>query len=281
MRRTTRRTIGRVAGLLRWAVLIVAAAILNVPLLITGLTAIKTDADINASPPVWIFRPTLGHFTEIFADPTLDFPRYLINSTSIALGGTALAILLTLPAAYAITKLERGARTLLPIVTNLRALPLIVFVIPFYLAYQALGLLDTRAGLAIVSCIINLPLALILFVGFLQDLPLELEEAARVDGASTLAILTRIVTPLARPIITTVAILGFISSWNEFLFGLILSTSRATPVTVGATYFITSWGIRWGATAAAMVISVLPPLVLGFVSYRFLGRATMAGAVKG
>jgi multiple sugar transport system permease protein len=78
-----------------------------------------------------------------------------------------------------------------------------------------------------------------------------------------------------------VAILGFISSWNEFLFGLILSTSRATPVTVGATYFITSWGIRWGATAAAMVVSVLPPLALGVVSTRFLGRATMAGAIKG
>jgi multiple sugar transport system permease protein len=179
------------------------------------------------------------------------------------------------------TKLGMGSATLLPLVTNLRALPLIVFVIPFYLAYQALGLLDTRVGLAIVSCIINLPLALILFVGFLRDLPMELEEAARVDGASTLAILAWIVVPLARPVIAAVAILGFISSWNEFLFGLILSTSRATPVTVGATYFITSWGIRWGATAAAMVVSVLPPLALGIVSTRFLGRATMAGAIKG
>lgn len=271
----------RLATALRWTVFAAAVLVLNFPLMMTLLTAIKSDADINASPPVWIFTPTLGHFGEIFGDPTLDFPRYLVNSTVIALGGTAMAILLALPAAYAITKLEMGARTLLPIVTNLRALPLIVFVIPFYLAYQALGLLDTRFGLAIIACIINLPLALMLFVGFLQDLPLEIEEAARMDGASTFAILRLIVTPLARPIITAVAILSFISAWNEFLFGLILSTSRATPITVGATYFITSWGIRWGATAAAMVVSVLPPLALGFVSYRYLGRATMAGAVKG
>jgi multiple sugar transport system permease protein len=133
----------------------------------------------------------------------------------------------------------------------------------------------------LISCIINLPLALILLVGFLQDLPQEIEEAARVDGASTFAVLRHIVLPLARPVLVAVAILSFIYSWNEFLFGLILSTRNAVPVTVGATFFITSWGVKWGATAAAMMLSVLPPLLLGLVSYRYLGRAMLAGAVKG
>ena len=87
--------------------------------------------------------------------------------------------------------------------------------------------------------------------------------------------------PLARPVLVAVAILSFIYSWNEFLFGLILSTRNAVPVTVGATFFITSWGVKWGATAAAMMLSVLPPLLLGLVSYRYLGRAMLAGAVKG
>jgi multiple sugar transport system permease protein len=276
--RNTSRALGTA---LRWVVFGVTVLVLNFPIIMTILTSLKSDAAINASPPVWIFRPTWRHYREIFADPTLDFPRYLVNSTVIATGATVMTILLALPAAYAVAKLGIGARTLLPAITNLRVLPLVIFAIPIYLLYQALGLLDTRLGLAIVGCIINLPLALLLLVGFLQDLPQEIEEAARVDGASTFVILRSIVIPLARPIITTVAILSFIYSWNEFLFALMLSTRNATPVTVGATYFITSWGIRWGATAAAMVVSVLPPLVLGFASYRFLGRATMAGAIKG
>ncbi len=275
------RRFGAAAQGLRWLVYLFAVFLLNLPLIVTALTSLKTDADINASPPVWIFRPTLRHYAEIFGDPTLAFPHYLVNSTSIALGATLLTVLLALPAAYAITRLGLGTRFLLPAVTNLRVLPLVIFAIPFYLAYQALGLLDTRLGLMIIGCLINLPLALIMLVGFLRELPRELDEAARVDGASTLAILRLVIIPLARPSIMAVAILSFIYAWNEFLFALILTIRDATPVTVGATYFITSWGVRWGATAAAMVVSVLPPLILGLLTHRFLARATTAGAVKG
>lgn len=269
-----------VAGL-RWAVFLLAVLVLNIPVIVTLLTSLKTTLDINAYPPVWLFAPTLDHYATVLTDPALDFPRYLLNSTAIALGGTVLALGLGVPAAYAMARLGKGTKTILPVVTNLRALPLVIFAIPFYLLYQALGLLDTRLGLALISCIINLPLALILLVGFLQDLPQEIEEAARVDGASTFAVLRHIVLPLARPVLVAVAILSFIYSWNEFLFGLILTTRSAVPVTVGATFFITSWGVKWGATAAAMMLSVLPPLLLGLVSYRYLGRAMLAGAVKG
>lgn len=266
---------------LRWTVFLLAVFVLNIPVIVTFLTSIKTTIDINAYPPVWLFAPTTEHYTAVLTDPTLDFPRYLVNSTLIAFGGTVMALALGLPAAYAMAKLGKGARTVLPVVTNLRALPLVIFAIPFYLLYQALGLLDTRFGLALIGCIINLPLVLILLVGFLQDLPHEIEEAARVDGASTFAVLRHVVLPLARPVLVAVAILSFIYSWNEFLFGLILTTRSAVPVTVGATFFITSWGVKWGATAAAMMLSVLPPLLLGLASYRYLGRAMLAGAVKG
>ncbi|MCB8881110.1 carbohydrate ABC transporter permease [Acidisoma cellulosilytica] len=276
-----RRHRTRAAQGLRWLVYLLAVLLLNLPVIVTLLTSLKTDADINASPPIWLFHPTFMHYAEIFSDPTLDFPHYLVNSTSIALGATLLTIALALPAAYAIARLGIGASFLLPAVTNLRVLPLVIFAIPFYLAYQALGLLDTRLGMMIIGCLINLPLALIMLVGFLRELPRELDEAARVDGATLLGILRLVIIPLARPSIMAVAILSFIYAWNEFLFALILTTRHATPVTVGATYFITSWGVRWGATAAAMVVSVLPPLLLGLASHRFLARATTAGAVKG
>lgn len=265
----------------RWTVFVVAAFLFNLPLLLTLLTSLKTTAQISASPPIWFFTPTFQHYQDVLSGTTLAFPRFLFNSVSIALIGTVLAIGVTLPAAYSMARFGLASRTLLPFVTNLRTIPLIIFAIPFYLMFQFLGLLDTRFGLGLIAALINLPLALVLFVGFLQDFPVEIEEAARVDGASTMQIFLLIVTPLSRGVITAVAILSFIYSWNEFLFGLILTTQNATPVTVGATFFVTSFGVRWGQTAAAMILSVLPPAILGVLSYRYLARALVAGAVKG
>ena len=270
-----------IGRLLRWLLFVLAVLLLNLPVIVTILTALKSDADINASPPVWLFTPTLLHFRTVLGDPTLHFPRYLANSTALAGGGTLLALLLAVPAAYGMVRSGAGARILLPLMANLRAVPLVVFAIPFYLMYQVLGLLDTRTGLALIACIINLPLSLLIAVNAISDLPLEIEEAARVDGAGTRMILVRIVLPLIRPMLLSAGILGFITAWNEFLFGLILSTRNAVPVTVAVTFFTTSFGVRWGDTAAAMVLSMAPPMVLGLVAARGIGGALTAGAIKG
>ena len=269
------------AETLRWGAFALVVLVLNFPLVATLFTSLKTVPDIYKNPPVWLFGPTLDHYRVVLTDPTLNFPKYLLNSLLISVGGTVLAIVVSFPAAYAIVRYRIGLNSLLPFVTNLRAVPLIIFVIPFYLMYQRLGLLDTQFGLAVIGAIINVPLALLLFTGFVQDFPIEVEEAARVDGAGTLGVLRFVVLPLSRPIVTATAILSFIYCWNEFLFGLILTTDRATPVTVGATLFITAWGVKWGEMSAAMILSVFPPLVLGLFSYRQLARAITAGAVKG
>lgn len=266
---------------LRWVFFVVVALILNLPIIATVVTSLKTTADINAFPPVWFFQPTLDHYREVLLAGNTDYLGNIWNSIVIATGGSLIAIVLCLPAAYAIVRLNSGAGWLLPIVTNIRALPLIIFAIPFYFMYQLFGLLDTRLGLALIMAIINIPLALIMLVGFLQDIPPELDEAAKIDGASTLRVLLHIITPIALPILTAVAMLSFIYSWNEFLFGLILSTKDAVPVTVGATFFVTSYGVKWGQTAAAMVLGVLPPLVLGLFAYPYIGKSMLGGAVKG
>ena len=265
---------------LRWALFGLVVLLFNFPIIATLATSLKTTADINAAPPVWLFAPTLDHYGQVLAGERLDFLALLTNSTVIALGGTVLAILLSLPAAYAMVRLRVG-RSMLPVITNIRAVPLIILAIPFFLMYQFLGLLDTRLGMALIATIINLPLAIIIFVGFVQDIPSELDEAARVEGATTLQVVWHIIVPLSRPVVTAVAILSFVYAWNEFLFGLILTTRDAMPVTVGSTFFITSYGVLWGATAAAMMLSILPPLVLGLFSYRWLGKALLAGALKG
>ena len=133
-----------------------------------------------------------------------------------------------------------GESWFLPTCANFCAIPLIVFSIPIYLMYQQAHLLDTRFGLALILCLVNLPLVLVLLANATQDLPVELEEAARIDGASTWGVLLLIVLPLLRPIVAASAVLAFIYSWNEFLFGLMLTTSVAVPVTVGASFFFSA-----------------------------------------
>jgi multiple sugar transport system permease protein len=271
----------RLGMTLRWMLFFVTVFVFNFPLLATLATSFKTTADISAFPPKLLFEPTFQHYLTVFTSRSVDIERFLFNSIVIAGGGTLLTLLVTLPAAYSIVRYRLGLRLLLPFVTNLRTVPLIIFAIPFYLMYQVLGLLDTRAGLAIIAAVINLPLALIVLVGFIQDFPVEIEESARVDGASTLGVLWHVVLPLSRPVVASVAVLSFIYAWNEFLFGLILTTKNAIPVTVGATFFVTSFGIRWGPIAAAMVLSVLPPLLIGLTSHRYFTKGLIAGAVKG
>jgi multiple sugar transport system permease protein len=265
----------------RWVVFVAVALLVNFPVLSTILTSFKTNADINAYPPKWIFEPTLDHYRAVLASPNVDYGHYIMNSIVIATVGTLFAIVLTLPAAYAMARHKIGTGWLLPVITNLRALPLIIFAIPFYFMYKQVGLLDTRLGLALISCIINIPIALVLFVGFVQDVPRELDDAARIDGASMWKTLWHVVLPLSRPVMLAVFLLSFIYSWNEFLFGLILTTKSAVPVTVGATFFVTSRGIEWGPTSAAITLGILPPLILGLFAYPYIGKSMLAGAVKG
>jgi multiple sugar transport system permease protein len=278
----TRKTRGsRLIHAGRWLVFVLVAFVLNVPILTTILTSFKTTAQINTFPPVWLFEPTLENYREVLITGNTNFPHFIMNSVVIAFGGTLLAMLLAFPAAYAIVRLGVGRSWLLPTITNIRALPLIIYTIPIYLMFQFVGLLDTRTGLILISALVNVPVVLILFVGAIQDLPEELDSAARIDGASTGRVLWHVVLPLSRPIIFAVAILSFIASWNEFVFGLILTTKQAVPVTVGATFFVTSYGVKWGATAAAMTLGAIPPLILGLFAYPYIGRSMLAGAVKG
>jgi multiple sugar transport system permease protein len=274
----------RLVQALRWLVFALAALAMNFPVLSTFVTSLKSDAEISSNASLWIAKPTLDNYRDIFAmQDRFDILHYLANSLIVSLIGSALAIGLAFPAAYAMARFGVGRRWLLPLVVNLRAVPLIIFAIPIYLMYQRLALLDTRIGLALILALVNVPLALVLFSTAIRELPLEIEEAARVDGAGTLRLLIHVVAPMSLSIGAATAVLAFILSWNEFLFGLMLTTSRATPVSVGASFFFAAsgGGVRWGVAAAVMILATLPPLVLGLAMYRQIGRSMTAGAVKG
>jgi len=269
---------------LRILVYAVAAFAMNFPVIVTLVTSFKSAREAAMNPSLWIEAPTLANYAKVLTDTTrFNIYAYLANSVAAALIGTTLAILLALPAAYAIVRSETGQRVLLPLVINLRAVPLIIFAIPLYVMYQWLGLLDTRLGLGLILAIVNLPLALVILVNAVAEVPAELDEAAKVDGASSWQTLLAVIRPLVRPALVTTFIFGFITAWNEFLFGLLLTTSRAVPVTVGASFFFAAsgGGVQWGTASAVMILGALPPAVLGLVMYRQISGSLTAGALKG
>jgi multiple sugar transport system permease protein len=269
---------------LRWLVFILVALTMNFPVIATLVTAFKGPGEVMSNPSLWLQAPTLENFITVFTvSDRLNIFAYLWNSLVAALIGAILPIFLAFPIAWTMSRRGYGRAVLFPLIVNIRALPLIIFAIPLYMVYSATGLLDTRIGLGLILAIVNLPLTLMLLVNSIGEIPMELEEAARVDGARLPRMLLRVVLPLCRPAFVTTFVFGFITGWNEFLFGLMLTTRDAVPVTVGASFFFASsgGGVQWGVAAAVMVVAALPPLLLGLIMYRRITGSMVAGAVKG
>jgi len=273
-----------IVSVLRWLVYVVALLAMNFPVLVTLITSFKSARELSVNAGLWINDFTLENYARVLevTDRT-NIYAYLANSLAAAAIGTGLAVLLAFPAAYALARGSWGRNTLMPIVVNLRAVPLIIFAIPLYMMFQWLGLLDTQIGLGLILTIVNVPLALVILTNAISDTPIELDQAARMDGAGTTQVLLRIIGPVVRPALVTTFIFGFITAWNEFLFGLMLTTNRAVPITVGASFFFSSsgGGIQWGMASAIMILAALPPMVLGLVMYRQIAGSMTAGALKG
>ena len=273
----------RILGSLRWIVFLAAVVAVNLPVIVTLVTSFKSPAEIAGNPSFLIKTPTLGNYAQVFASSgRVDIVGYLANSLAVSLIGTILSILLAFPAAYSIARSGLGRRHLLPVIVNLRAMPLVIFAIPLYMMFQWAGLLDTRLGLGLVLCIVNLPLSLVLLLNAVADVPRDLDEAASLDGAGRWTTMLLVVAPVCRPAIVTALVFGFITAWNEFLFGLMLTTRDAVPVTVGASFFFSAGGggVQWGVASAVMILAALPPMLLGTLLYRQL-EGSMTGAVKG
>lgn len=269
---------------LRWIVFAVSAFVMNFPVIATVVTAFKSPGEVSRNASLWIEQPTLQNFaTVLTVSDRLNVYHYLWNSLSAALIGALLPMIVAFPLAWAMVRRGVGRAVLFPLVVNLRALPLIIFAIPIYMMFSVAGLLDTRLGLGLILAVVNLPLALLLLVNAVADIPAEIEEAAHMDGARLGRLLFRVVLPLCRPALITTFVFGFITAWNEFLFGLILTTREAVPMTVGASFFFATsgGGVQWGLAAAVMVVAALPPLLLGLFMYRRITGSMVAGAVKG
>ncbi|AMB58000.1 carbohydrate ABC transporter permease [Microterricola viridarii] len=257
------------------------AIIINTPLFNAILVSFKPDGEIAKNPLALPTSPTLDHYANVLYASGYDFPRFFMNSAMISIGTVLLVLAIAVPGTYAIVRMRFGGRWIIDGASGLRLLPAIFFVVPFFVMFSNMGLSDTILGLIVANTFLNLPLAIILLASGLRDIPLEMEEAASIDGAGVFRTLSSIVLPMLAPTIVAVSVLVFIFSWNDYLFALVLSTSNATPVTLGASNFVTSTGIRWGDISAASFLSTLPPLLFAVFAQRYLVSGLSAGAVKG
>ena len=244
-------------------------------------TSLKANNDYFAFPPVWIpDQPSLAHYVRLFTNSS-GF-RYFSNSMVISTLSMAAAIIVSLPTAYAIARWRFGGGVLSTVLLVLRMLPAIALIIPLYIMYKALGLTNSYFGLVIAYTVLYIPFAVWLLVGFLRDFPIEIEEAAMIDGCSRLGSLVRVVVPIIAPGLAVVALFAFIATWNEFLFAVVLTGIETKTMMVLVTSF-TSGGtdMFYGEASASVVLGVLPAFAVAFALQRYLVKGLALGGTKG
>lgn len=239
-------------------------------------------AELFASPPPILPQAlTLSSYDTVFSDPT--FVRGLFNSALIAGASTFACLLLGAPAAYAFARLRFRFRTFL--MTGILALaffPAVAVIAPLFIEFEALGLLNTYWAVIITDTVFVLPLTVWILTAFFRQLPRDLEDAAKVDGATTLQAFRRVILPLAAPGVATAAIIAFIVTWNEFLFAnTFLFDSDTWPATVVIPNFATTHTVDYGSQAAAALVITVPIALVVLAFQRRIVQGLTAGALKG
>ena len=242
-------------------------------------TSLKTQVVALEAPPVWLFEPTFDNYREaLFEDGVL---RTLINSLIIAICTTALALILGVPAAFALARFEfRGKKDLwFWFITNRMVSP-IVLALPFFLIARNLGLLDKHITLILIYLTFNLPIVIWIVTDQFRGIPYDLDEAARLEGASQFRIMRSICLPLAMPGVAVSAIFSFIFSWNELMFGLILTRNDAKTAPAMAVSFMEGYNLPYGKIMATSTLIVIPVLIFALLASKQLVRGLTMGAVK-
>jgi multiple sugar transport system permease protein len=242
-------------------------------------TSLKTQAEALASPPIWVFTPNLDNYYSVLFNR--DVLSSLINSIIIAVSTTVLAVGLGTPAAYALARFEFKSKEELWFwfITN-RMLSPIVVALPIFIMARTLNLIDTHIVLVLVYLTFNLPIVVWICTDQFRGVPRDLDEAARLAGASRFTIFWRIALPLAMPGVAVSAIFSFIFSWNELLYALVLTRNTARTAPVAATSFMSGYDLPWGEIMATGTLIVLPVIVFALIVSKHLVQGLTMGAVK-
>jgi multiple sugar transport system permease protein len=289
------------ARVLRIAVAWIVTLIMVLPIYYWVTVSVKRDKDVFTLPPkLFHFAMTADYFKAVLLNISSDqqsiesrgslgfsgggisymVPR-LVDSIIIAVGSTVLVVLIATLAAFALSRLRfRAQHHFVYIVLSTRMLPPVAVAIPLFLTYKSIGLYDTHIGVILAHTMMNIPLAVLLLKSFFDDVPLEIDEAAVIDGATYWQIFRRIILPTMRTGIAATAVLCFIFSWTEFLFVLMLTATRVKTVPVATSTFVTSTGTQWGSLAALGVAALIPAFIFILLVQKNLVRGLTMGSLK-
>lgn len=229
-------------------------------------------------PPVWFFTPTLENYRIIFEK--YPFQKYFYNSLLVSIAASLVALALGALAAYSIARFKTGDPILRLSMLSTQMLPPITLVIPIFLLARIFHLWDSRLGLVLAYLSFNLPYTVWILIGFFQGIPVDLEEAAMIDGCSRLQAFLRVTIPVSLPGLLAAGVFNFILNWNEFLFALILTgrETRTLPVAIASLW--TQQGVQIGAVSAATFLVILPVIILTWVIQKSLVRNLTFGSIK-
>ncbi|MBH3341449.1 carbohydrate ABC transporter permease [Pseudomonas mendocina] len=271
----SRRLQSLVIGILAWAI----AAVIFFPIFWMVLTSLKTEIDAFATPPQFIFMPTLENYLHI--NERSDYFAFAWNSVLISVSATLLGMLLAVPAAYSMAFFEskRTKGTLLWMLST-KMLPPVGVLVPIYLLAKQFGLLDSRLALIIIYTLINLPILVWMVYTYFKDIPVDILEAARLDGATTWQEIVRVLLPIARGGLASTMLLSLILCWNEAFWSLNLTSSAAAPLTALVASYSSPEGLFWAKLSAVSTLACAPILIFGWISQKQLVRGLSFGAVK-
>ena len=250
------------------------------PILWTILTSFKSEAQAIASPPIFLnFDWTLENYGVVMERS--NYARFLWNSIIIAGGSTILGLIIAVPAAWSMAFVpSRRTKDILLWMLSTKMLPAVGVLYPIYLLFIKMGLLDSRAGLVIVMMLINLPIIIWMLYTYFREIPGEILEAARMDGATLKEEVLYILTPMAIPGIASTMLLNFILAWNEAFWTLNLTAVDAAPLTAFIASYSSPEGLFFAKLSAASTMAIAPILILGWFSQKQLVRGLTFGAVK-
>lgn len=267
----------RVLSLLELFAVLCVVAVFVVPIFWIIITAFKPAADVYSLKV--IFTPTLNNFRSLFGSGVNFFP-FMINSIVVTAATLSIAIPISTLAAYAFSRYRFPGKNLLMFwILSLKFIPAVILILPFFVLYRDLGLLDTRIGLIIVNVGIVTPVSIWLMKGFIDGIPIAIEEAALIDGCSRLGVIWKMIVPMAKPGILTTAVFCFVFTWNEFMFPLILTRQNAVTLPVGLMLLKGERGVIWEQMAAAGLILVIPTIILILLVRKHFVRGLTMGAV--
>jgi len=262
-------------GTLGWLV----ALVVFFPIFWMILTSFKTEIEAFSSPPQLFFTPTLDNYIEI--NGRSSYLTYAWNSVVVSFGSTFIGMLLAVPAAYSMAFFEtkRTKSTLLWMLST-KMLPPVGVLVPIYLLFKDFGLLDTRTGLVIIYTLINLPIMVWMIYTYFKEIPKDILEAARLDGATPMREIVRVLLPISKGGLASTVLLALILSWNEAFWSLNLTASSAAPLTALVASYSSPEGLFWAKLSAVSTLACAPILIFGWLSQKQLVRGLSFGAVK-